>query len=342
MVPTTKVTTIPGGGESGNSLPSFPMVAMPSVSPEMSAVPTPEMEGEPKMTMEAESKGKDYEGEMTNVAVESNANDDGLVMKSPEVEMTKAYEMMMESYMTVTAAAAETDRPKQYAEEETEEMMPSPNTYSSVEDGDTTTTTTITSANNSSTNNIDEDDMATVSLTDASSPTSSNTDLILPSSSPSPEYLDDLLDDVDDATETHSEPTSNTSSAGDDTPLITPEPDEEVCIDARLLAHLPASDLVYGDKHRRAAVLCDDTGSCATPGHMVRFHGQAMSMRTYCKTNGAVARCVRRVALVNSPRYGLGVKVASKTSGLEFSVHAARFATGMEEWILRTVMRMGL
>lgn len=356
LVPTTKVTTIPGRGGNGNGL------GVPGAFPEMSAVPTPEMDmSKPQTTMEAEAKQEEkakVTDEVGEIDLQSNVYD-GEVIKSPEVEVTNANEMTMtEEYVTATTAA-EMDSPKQDAEEAAEQVVPTPNTYSSVKDGDTTTTTTIPSDNNKNNNHMDEDDMGTVSLTEPSPTSTTNTattnDSPVSSSAAtmptaSPDLVDDLLDDADDMQQPQrsSDPATGSGPVGgdtatDDTPA-TPEPDEEVCIDARLLTHLPANDLVYGENHRRAAVLCDDTGSCATAGHMVYFRGKAMSMQTYCATHSAQARCVRRVTLVNSPRYRLrGMKVvASKTNELEFSAHAARFATGMEEWVLRMVMSMGL
>lgn len=349
-VPTTKVTTLPNDGGDDNEgwrgvgeLPPFLTV------PEVSAMPTPDVVAtdmysadDPTTTTATTTTGYNTgeEDNASNVDDVDPSSDTygggrGVMKSSPEVEMSHAYGMMMKK-------------------EEEVEVVATPNTYTLGEESDSTTTTTTISSGNNSSNEIGENDMGTVTLTDMS-PTTSKA--AVPTTSP--DLLDDTVDDVDDANDDvgpQQQPPSSSSitpspgsvvnSDSDSPPLpMTPEVDEEeVCVDARLLTHLPASDLVYGDQHRRAAVLCDDMGSCATAGHMVRFRGEPMSMRSYCLLRRAVARCVRRVSLVNSPRYKRvgGVSVASKTKDLEFSAHAARFATGMEEWVLRKVMKMGL
>lgn len=118
-------------------------------------------------------------------------------------------------------------------------------------------------------------------------------------------------------------------------------PEEEVCVDARALAHLPSHALVFGAAHRRSAVLCDAAGACATPGHLVVFKGEAMLMRRYCAL-AASGGCSRRVMLVNSPRMRRGLRVASKTGGLEFTALAARFGSAAEEVALRVLVRAGM
>lgn len=112
--------------------------------------------------------------------------------------------------------------------------------------------------------------------------------------------------------------------------------DDASCIDVALLQSLDASELVFASS-RRAAVLCDAQGSCATAGHMVVWRGTAMSMRTYC----ASAPCVRRVRLVNSPRMARGRRVEARTQGLQFTALAARFETALEEGVLATLVHAG-
>lgn len=139
--------------------------------------------------------------------------------------------------------------------------------------------------------------------------------------------------------------------------------DEGVCMDARLLMHLSQEDLVYTrGKEPRAVTLCDTRGSCATPGHMVTWHGKAMTMKTWClhhASGGGVdgekeeegGGCVRRVMKVNSPRVSGGGmmggrqwqrRVRTKTMDLEFTALAARYGTAVEEGLLRLLVRLGV
>lgn len=118
--------------------------------------------------------------------------------------------------------------------------------------------------------------------------------------------------------------------------------DDEVCIDADALLHVPVSELVYGRHGRRATVLCNSDGSCATPGHLVEWQGSNMLMRTYC-ARWAPNGCVRKVMRVNSPvmRWNKRIRVPSKTGGLHYSAFAARFGTNVEEILLRAIVRVG-
>lgn len=122
------------------------------------------------------------------------------------------------------------------------------------------------------------------------------------------------------------------------TPLPSPSPLEaDICVDAALLAHLHPSALVY-TSHRRAAVLCDAQGSCATPGHFVEHKQTPMTMRRYCDMVGG---CQRRTRLVNSPRLQAGLRVSSRTMHLHFTPFAARYETKVEELFLRALIHMG-
>ncbi|KAI0564441.1 hypothetical protein FGB62_25g053 [Gracilaria domingensis] len=112
---------------------------------------------------------------------------------------------------------------------------------------------------------------------------------------------------------------------------------EEVCIAARYLAHLSPTELLY-KKHFSSRVLCDAFGSCATAGHIVRYRGKAMMMKTYCAHVGG---CSPRVMKVNSPRYRRALDVPSDTPDLSFTAFAARHGTKAEEYILGTAIRMG-
>lgn len=111
-----------------------------------------------------------------------------------------------------------------------------------------------------------------------------------------------------------------------------------VCVAAEALQHLPKSDLVFTE-HVQADVLCDVSGSCATHGHVVVYEGRAMMMETYCKLH---AECRAGSMLVNSPKLKRGLRVASKTKGLEFTAYAARYRTKAEEVVLRGLVRFGM
>lgn len=152
--------------------------------------------------------------------------------------------------------------------------------------------------------------------------------------------------------------------------------DGAVCVDAALLAHLPRSALVFRT-HRRARVLCDPYGSCATPGHLVVFRHSAMTMASYCSSFpsspsssslfspphlplGAIHQlplphrpyCAVRFARVNSPRvpkiggaWGFGqirVRIPTRTPHLRFTAHAARHATRFEEALLTFLYHLHL
>lgn len=115
--------------------------------------------------------------------------------------------------------------------------------------------------------------------------------------------------------------------------------DRDGCIDATLMAHLPASAHVFCE-HRTAGVLCDVSGSCATRGHMVVFQQTAMTMAAYCAlVHGG---CAKRVRRVNSPRFALALRVPSKSTDLEFTAFAASFETVVEALALAIAIRIGL
>ncbi|CDF38326.1 unnamed protein product [Chondrus crispus] len=124
------------------------------------------------------------------------------------------------------------------------------------------------------------------------------------------------------------DPSSSSESDGND---------EEACIDARALGHLPSDALVF-KKHAVSRVLCDENNSCATRGHMVLFHGHAMRMSTYCDSVG----CKQAVVEVNSPRFSRGMRIESNTKELEYTVFAARHDTRAEESMIRIAVQLGL
>ena len=119
--------------------------------------------------------------------------------------------------------------------------------------------------------------------------------------------------------------------------IETEEPADEICIAVHMLQHLPASSLLY-PKHRLARVLCDSANTCATPGHMVVYHGEAMMMRSYCD----FVKCEKRIMRVNSPLYRRGLIVESESEGLVLTAFAARWESGVEERMLKIAIRAGL
>lgn len=112
-----------------------------------------------------------------------------------------------------------------------------------------------------------------------------------------------------------------------------------VCVSTIHLKHMKSSDLVFSE-HRRAFVLCDSHGSCATPGHIVVYKSHAMTMRRYCKMMSEP--CRQRVMLVNSPRMQYGLRVDSLTEGLEFTPLAAKYESTLEETVLKLLVHIGM
>ncbi|PXF42594.1 hypothetical protein BWQ96_07689 [Gracilariopsis chorda] len=129
---------------------------------------------------------------------------------------------------------------------------------------------------------------------------------------------------------------NNTDNPKNEEPLISIV-DEGACIATEALKHLPRSSLLY-DKHLYSRVLCDKYGSCATGGHMVRFHSRTMMMKSYCIRT----TCDERIMFVNSLRYKRKFLVESSSPGLEFTAFAARFETVFEESILGAAHFIGL
>lgn len=109
------------------------------------------------------------------------------------------------------------------------------------------------------------------------------------------------------------------------------------CIAASALQNMRREDLVF-DEDRFASVLCDSSGSCATPGHMVVFKGRGMMMKSYC----AIVRCQKRQMKVNSPKYRRGLRIPSDSEHLQFSAFAAKYESSPEELAMSTVIRLGL
>lgn len=111
------------------------------------------------------------------------------------------------------------------------------------------------------------------------------------------------------------------------------------CVDVRLLQHVPRKQLVFA-RDVFSTVLCDSSGTCATPGHIVTFQGKAMLMQRYCdKTTGG---CERQERWVNSPRFRRKLRVATLSDGLEITAFAARHGTLAEEYALSALVKIGL
>lgn len=115
--------------------------------------------------------------------------------------------------------------------------------------------------------------------------------------------------------------------------------EEEVCIDSEHLSHVPRTELVFS-RDRRAWVLCDGYGSCATSSHVVVYQGETMLMRSYCAR--VDVKCGWEIKMVNSPRMRRRVRVRGPTSGLEFTALAARWGSVVEERVLRLLVRVGM
>lgn len=113
----------------------------------------------------------------------------------------------------------------------------------------------------------------------------------------------------------------------------TPEPTTAVCV---AVEELEGVQKVF-EQDYHAWVLCDTTGSCATPGHMVMWNGAGMMMKSYC----GIVGCERKVMAVNSPRWGAGA-ISAKTKGLAYTSFAARWESRAEERVLAAVVRLAV
>lgn len=112
-----------------------------------------------------------------------------------------------------------------------------------------------------------------------------------------------------------------------------------VCVDASLLSGIAQKDRVFSSD-RRASVLCDDSGTCATSGHMVVWKGEPMAMQRYCSIIGS--KCTTQVRWVNSPRYSRGLRLTSRTDDLLLTPLAAKWNTRGEHLVLGLAVRVGL
>ncbi|CDF34136.1 unnamed protein product [Chondrus crispus] len=172
------------------------------------------------------------------------------------------------------------------------------------------------------------------------SPSPSAMDVVTPSLEPSPDLeaaeSPDLSPEPSVAATDEGFPSrSPTPSPG--FPLVGQGDPESVCIDANALKHVAPRELIF-ESHRWARVLCDEYGSCATAGHMVKSEGKAMMMGTFCRYVG----CVEKAMMVNSPKYRRGASIRSKTKGLVYTAFAARYQSRVEELIIAAAVRWGL
>lgn len=131
--------------------------------------------------------------------------------------------------------------------------------------------------------------------------------------------------------------TEGDSNSSDDQQGGNEDEDDGVCVDARALKHLAAHELVF-PTHRTARVLCDQNGSCATPGHVVLYKATAMMMKSYC----ALVGCTHRVMKVNSPKLKRAIRIPTNTDNLHFTAFAARYQTTFEELALTAIVHVGL
>lgn len=110
------------------------------------------------------------------------------------------------------------------------------------------------------------------------------------------------------------------------------------CISVDALASLPHHSLVYR-QHYTALVLCDPNNSCATPGHVVIYKNVAMMMSTYCNIR---KDCKVVKSFVNSPKFKPALRIESRTNDLSYTAHSARYVSPFEEFLLSSIVRLGL
>lgn len=156
------------------------------------------------------------------------------------------------------------------------------------------------------------------------------------------ENQDNQDNENNDDNEENEGDTGDNEEIGTDTDDGSAESDntDGVCVDVDLLLDLDKNGMVFR-KHRRAAVLCDKDGSCATPGHMVVFQRRPMAMRTYCR-EFVRGGCEQRIKLVNSPRMKVRLRILSRTHGLSMTAMATKFGHRIEEVLLQGLIELGL
>lgn len=123
--------------------------------------------------------------------------------------------------------------------------------------------------------------------------------------------------------------------------------DGKSCIETRMLLNesgLSVSSLVY-TQDRRASILCDNFGTCTTPGHMIVYKSRPMTMRTYCSLSQDVLSthsCTNQVRFVNSPKFTPRSRFKSRTPQLLLTPFAATFETNLESAFLQIAIKLGL
>lgn len=142
-----------------------------------------------------------------------------------------------------------------------------------------------------------------------------------------------------------SQPSPGASTNTDN--VTTSDAEPAVCIGAHHLS--TTHKLVFSD-HKRASVLCDESNNCATPWHIVIYKQRTLTMHAYCEMHNV--SCTRRVMLVNSPAYSVGLRIPTVSShhgrntnddiSLHFTVFAARHGTRVEVMLMRLLVSLGL
>lgn len=189
---------------------------------------------------------------------------------------------------------------------------------------------------------------ATPTITATTPPTSTGTTTATPSVSQFPTATTSLFEFAPPPSSSFESPTRPPTLSEAPHPFQVSPPgaqeqegdDIGVCV---AVASLPLRTRVVFARHRRAAVLCDEQGSCATPGHFVVVDSSlVLTMREYCAR--LQQPCRARVMWVNSPRYnGRGTGVRSvKTPGLVYTAHAARYGAPFEVALIRLLIRAGV
>lgn len=122
---------------------------------------------------------------------------------------------------------------------------------------------------------------------------------------------------------------------------------ERICIAVHHLGDLRDGKELVFPRHRRAAVLCDAHGNCATAAHVVVVNGRTATMREYCAAERfAEVRmgrgCSKRVMWVNSPRMRRGVRVRSRHEAVQFTAFAANGGTAVERWAIQLLVVLGM
>lgn len=151
--------------------------------------------------------------------------------------------------------------------------------------------------------------------------------------------------DEGDSSPADSSPSSPGGSTNTDS-AATSEAEPVVCIGAH---HLSTTHKLVFSEHKRASVLCDESNNCATPWHIVIYNQRTLTMHAYCELDDV--SCTRRVMLVNSPAYSVGLRIPTVSShhgrntnddlSLHFTVFSASHGTRFEVMVMRLLVSLG-